>query len=145
MDTILFIEDERLPMIYYIKELERSGFNVKEFHSPEDAVAFAQTKPQLALIILDIMMPPGEKYKEEDTKDGLRTGVFLFRDLSILYQDLPIIILTNVGNSETLGYFRDRLNCKVVQKLECPPFALVQLVKEMIATAKKTSDKLGER
>jgi CheY-like chemotaxis protein len=137
METILFIEDERLPMKYYIEELNRGGFIVKLFRTTDDTINFVRTKPDLDIVILDIMMLPGIQYKDYDTDDGLKTGIFLYEDIIKLYPNIPLIVLTNVGNQSTLNYFQDRPRVKVVQKLDYPPHALLQLVISMIKDANK--------
>ena len=37
---ILMIDDDKLPMQYYIRSLEKNGFEVKYFVRPDDAFAY---------------------------------------------------------------------------------------------------------
>jgi DNA-binding NtrC family response regulator len=127
---VLLIDDDNLPMKFYIKALEESGFTVKRFLGPDDVLDFMEKNAaEIGVVVLDIMMPPGKRYKDENTKEGLRTGVFLFKDIRRMYPNIPVIVLTNVKNPETLCEFpKDQL----IQKMNCPPFTLVELVDKNI-------------
>lgn len=133
MATILLVDDEKLPMAYYVKALVNKGFEVKQFLSPDSAFEFInKVKPKIDAIIIDIMIFPGEKYKDVDTQEGLITGTFLYKDLERIYPNVPVIVLTNVTNEETLDKLNENELLKVVQKLDYPPFAFADLVNEMI-------------
>jgi CheY-like chemotaxis protein len=130
--TVLIVDEDKTPMQYYVDAFEMEGFSVERCFSPDTAEKFLQKEPaDLAAIILDIMMPPGERYKHKDTKDGLITGFFLYQDFKKKYPNVPIVILTNVANPETLKLFTENLLLKVAAKLDYPPFDLVDLVNEM--------------
>jgi DNA-binding response OmpR family regulator len=130
---VILVDDDMIATSFYVRALERSGFAVKQFFGPDTAFEYIDDKnPEVAAIIMDIMMLPGNRYTSVDTKDGLRTGVFMARDFREFYPQVPIIVLTNVSNQETLRLFDESSLLKVVQKLEYPPFELVQLVKDMI-------------
>ena len=97
---ILMIDDDKLPMQYYIRSLEKNGFEVKYFVRPDDAFAYLDKEhPLLDAAILDIMLPPGEKYKDKETNQGLKAGIFVLRDLRDYedYSSTPVIILTFSG------------------------------------------------
>ena len=134
MSKILLVDDEKLPMEYYIRAFRMNNYEVKQCFNPDSALELVEKKPiPFKAIILDIMMLPGEKYKNEDTDDGLKTGKLLYRDLRAHYPNIPIIILTNVSNPEihlVPGETSDTL--AIVQKIDYPPFELVALVKKMI-------------
>ena len=132
--TILLVDNDKLVMPYYIRALEGKGFQVKQVYNPDDAHDFMrrQKRAEISASILNIMMRPGEVYKDKDTNEGLRTGVFLYRDFRKKNPDLPIVILTNVTNRGTLTLFREEPKLKVLQKREYPPYRLAELVEEMI-------------
>jgi CheY-like chemotaxis protein len=130
---LLLVDDETRPMAYYVRALEQRGFSVKHCLEPDSAISFAREKGrEICAIVLDIMMPPGRAYQNEDTHQGLTTGVFLFDDLRRNCPDAPVLVLTNVRNPKTLDEFKGKGNVKVVQKMECPPFEFTELVKTMI-------------
>ncbi len=133
MPSILFIDDETSAMKYHRLALKKSNFEVIQCVSPEAGLDYArQHGAELVAIILDIMMPPSERYKDKDTKEGLTTGTYLFDDLRIVCPDAPIIVLTNSQDEDTLNCFPLTPNVAVVQKVEYPPFDLVNLVQTMI-------------
>ena len=132
---ILMIDDDRLPMEYYIRSLERNDFDVKYFTRPDDAFRYLdEEKPHLDSIILDIMLPPGEKYKDEQTDQGLRTGILLVKDFHGYadYSNTPVIVLTNVRNPRTLAELPESDLLKIAFKPDYPPKKLVELLGKML-------------
>jgi DNA-binding response OmpR family regulator len=126
---LLLVDDDRMPMQFYVKALEKQGFNVRHCLTSDEALEYAEKeKGNIAGIILDIMLPPG-RYK--NTNEGLRTGVPLLEDLRRYCADTPVIVLTNVRNPKTLDEFKGKPLVIVVQKMECPPFELAKLVEDM--------------
>src|SRR5438309_391746 len=95
--TVLLVDDDKLVTMLYLNAL-KEDFNVEQFSNPDAAFSFVKKRGSgIAAIILDIMMIPGERYESQDTEQGLKTGVFMYKDFRILYKDKPIIILTNVS------------------------------------------------
>ncbi len=132
---ILIVDDDKLPIQYYIRSLEKSNFEVKHFIRPDDAFAYIDNEqPHIDGILLDIMLPPGEKYKDEDTNQGLKTGSFVLRDLRGYsdYSNVPVIILTNVRNPTTLREFEESDLLKIAFKPQYPPTKLAGLLKKML-------------
>jgi len=131
--TVLLVDDEKQPLKYYVWALEREGFKVMQCYDPDTAFDFVDKQtPDIVAVILDIMMLPGERYRDKDTQEGLTTGTFLYDDLRSRYPDVPVIVITNVSNRETLQYFKGDPKLQVVQKLDVPPFELAQLVSRMV-------------
>lgn len=132
-NLVLFVDDDKLPMKYYVEALKRSGLKVKYCLDVDNALEFIKEKDyQIRAVVLDIMMPPGKAYMHEDTKCGLRTGVFLLKDIRKSYPNTPIVVLTNVRNPKTLEEFEESDLLKIAFKPNFPPFALVDLIKELI-------------
>ena len=79
--TILFVEEEKMPMLFYIKSLERKGYKVIQCLDTDSCMKFI-TKgiPDLVAIIIDIMMPPGNVFSMEESEDGLITGILLYKN-----------------------------------------------------------------
>jgi len=138
---VLLIDDDKLPMQFYVKAMEQKGFEVKQCYEPDSAIAFMEKKASgIDAIILDIMLPPGKRYgKKKDTHEGLITGVFLLEELreEDHYPDTPVIVLTNVKNPDTLNEFRNKPLVKVAQKMDYPPFELAELVEKLVETETK--------
>jgi CheY-like chemotaxis protein len=136
MATVLLIDDERLPMSYYARALEKEGFAVKQFYDPDAVFDFIEHKnPRVDAIILDIMMLPGKRYENENTNEGLATGTYLYKDLRQQYPDVPFIVLTNVSHQQTLMRFQEEPDLTVAQKLDYPPFELARLVSGKVNAA----------
>ena len=132
---VLIVDDDRLPMRFYVRALEQKGFAVKHCLDSESALDFVKKEgAAIRIVILDIMMPPGT-YSAEETNEGLRTGFFLLKDLRKECPNVPVLVLTNVKNEDTLKEFKEGALLKVVQKMYCPPFDLVELVEEMASGA----------
>ncbi len=125
---VLLIDDEEFPMKYYRQALEMEGFQVEQIRDADTALDFAQkNRERIAVILLDCMMPPGKRYRNEDTQGGILTGVFLFADLRKQCPATPVIVLTNVAEQETLDRFEKGPRVDVVEKLDCPPLELAEL------------------
>ena len=138
---VLLVDDDKLPMKFYVKALQQKGFKVKQCLEPDSTLGFVEKKAsQIDAIILDIMMPSGEVYKHEDTNEGLKTGVFLLKDIRRYCPSTPIVVLTNVKNPNTLNEFKGKPLLRVVQKMEYPPFELVDLVEGMVGEQQRKSD-----
>lgn len=133
MPTILLIDDERFPMDYYVRVLRSRNFEVKLFKESDSAITFIEQKrPQISVVVLDVMMPPGKRYVQEDTEYGLRTGYFLYKDIRAMYPDIPIIFLTNISETEIPDFPNETPNTlKIVHKMDCTPFEFADLVENM--------------
>jgi CheY-like chemotaxis protein len=120
-------------MAYYVRAIEEKGFTVKHFLGPDSALDFVRrSTSEVVAIVLDIMMPPGDEYKDKDTNEGLTTGVFLLPDLRRHCPKTPVVVLTNVKNPETLGRFETGPSLRIAQKMEYPPYELADLVAQMV-------------
>ena len=137
---ILFVDDDKLPMQYYVQALEKRGFEVQRYFEPDNALEFIMKEnTQIEVIIMDIMMPFG-KYGADATKKGLITGVLLLDDIRKYCPNTPVIILTNVKNPKTHIKFEEGDLLKIIQKTDCPPFELVDLVNEVIPNTNKPTN-----
>jgi CheY-like chemotaxis protein len=135
--TVLLIDDDEWPTRFYETALERRDFKVERCTDPDTAYEFARENTEsLQAIVLDMMMPAGERYKNRDTADGLKTGLMLYQDLSeIIKPNLPVVVLTNVSNHETLKLLPEGGRLRIAEKLDVPPLEFAILVEEMVDTA----------
>jgi CheY-like chemotaxis protein len=141
---VFLVDDDKLPMEYYVRALEQKGFEVKQCFEPDSALEFAAKEcSEICAIVLDIMMPPGKKYEGVDTHQGLMTGLFLLHDLRRHCPDTPVVVLTNVRNPKTLGKLKGEPLLEVVQKMDYPPFEFAELVDKITKKYKERYETEG--
>lgn len=132
--TILLIDDDVLPMAFYITALRQKGYEVEQCSTPDSALDFLKKRADsVKAIVLDIMMPPGQVFKNENTDDGLKTGLLLYNNLAHAYPMLPIVILTNLMNEDVITQLTKK-GISVLQKLDYPPFHFATYLHEVIQT-----------
>ncbi|HPG41616.1 MAG TPA: response regulator [bacterium] len=135
---IVLIDDDKLPMKYYIIALKQKDFKVIQFLEPDSAFEFIQNeKVKIFTIILDIMISPGEKYKHVNTREGLDTGLFLFEDIRKICPNTPIFVLTNVNHEKTINKLRNLPLVTIIQKTKCPPSDFANLIETCFANSKE--------
>jgi DNA-binding NarL/FixJ family response regulator len=121
-------------MWYYTKALEEEGFEIVGVPDPDAALHELSCDPRgFALIIVDVKMPPGKLFADDDTVDGLRTGVFLAERLAERYANVPVVILTSVHPDVIRQRLQGKTNVRrILGKTDCPPFDLVDEVQRVI-------------
>lgn len=131
---ILFVDDEIRHTSNFVKELEECGYQIS-FQSDVDlALQFLEeSKNDIELMILDIMMPSGKRFKDVDTDDGLRTGVHFYERAREILPELPVIILTNASDEELGVQFRREANCWYFQKKDYLPYEVAHEVKRILS------------
>ncbi len=139
---ILLIDDELYPgqtdpaggyMWYYVQALRDLEFEVKEATGPaEGRRALSEPDARFDLIIIDMMMPPGNTLSEEATLNGMRSGLVLAKDICEHYATIPILILTNRAVVDTSELGRIPTVKAVLPKLEYTPFKLGQKVLQVL-------------
>lgn len=132
--TVLLIDEEKLPLKHYIQVLKNTGFKALQCYDTDKCLELIERGiPDLVAILLDVMMPPGRRFAKEETQNGLITGVLLYKEIRRLCPDVPVIVLTNVSDAETLKYLKEDRLTKIVQKLNYPPFRLARLINETVS------------
>ena len=134
---VILIDEEKIPMETYVKALELAEFEVRQYFDPDPFFTFLdEEEPDIAAIVLDIMMPVKEKgrYAKEETDEGLKTGYYVYRDLRAIerYSTVPIVVLTNIAYQKSLNIFPDEPHLEKWKKLDCPPTKLAERVVKMI-------------
>jgi CheY-like chemotaxis protein len=133
-EEILVLDDDILPTRYYIYALELRNWNVVHKQRTEDAISSWELSPP-ALLILDVMMPPGRPFEKMDTEDGLITGLYVYRQFRTAYESTPVVVLTHALSAGKL--FQSDSLLKVVRKAYCSPIRLADLVEQMLSTTQK--------
>jgi DNA-binding NtrC family response regulator len=130
---ILFIDDEKREMESFVIELKLSGFDVNFIKNVDDAWNYLTSNPEeVKLMILDIMMPAGNKFKDDDIHNGLRTGVRFFDEMRVQFPNLPIIIFTNVSDPNVVKKFEHENMCRYFSKPNLLPDQLVDEIKSFL-------------
>lgn len=120
-------------MSYYVRALKEAGFEVKRSFDPDSAWEQLSTKKiEVDAFILDLMMLPGNKYKDQETLDGLITGSFLYDDIRPLYPDVPFVVLTNLSDAQIPENLEHEPLVTVVAKLDYPPDELAELTHQIV-------------
>lgn len=131
---ILFIEDESRQNESYREEFEMSGYQVVLKRKVDEALAFLREQAsQIQLVILDVMMPPGEALKDVDTALGLRSGLRLFEKIRQEVPGLPVIVLTNVTDQSVRDFFMSN-GVPYLQKKNYDTDQLVRKAGEILGT-----------
>jgi CheY-like chemotaxis protein len=128
---IFFVDDERRRMRSYVEALESENFEVEFEYNVSKAVTFyEQNAREIELFILDVMLPSGDAFNNQQTDDGLRTGICLHDRIRDENPHIPIIIFTNINIDELSNVKSKRT--KVLNKEYQLPFDLVEEVKKML-------------
>ena len=131
---ILFVDDERRHTSDFVRELEESGYQISFQSNVDLALQFLEeSENDIELMILDIMMPPGKRFRDVDTDEGLRTGVYLYERAREIRPELPVIILTNVSDEELEVQFRREANCWYFQKKHYLPYEVAHEVNRILS------------
>jgi CheY-like chemotaxis protein len=130
---ILFVDDEKRRMDSYVQDLVLSGHEV-EFKSDVDSALefFADNRTQIKLLILDIMMPTGESFDDDQTRYGLRTGIAFYRKIREQNPSLSTIIFTNVSDENLAEEISIGSNVLFCQKDNFLPFELEKEVRKIL-------------
>lgn len=126
---ILCLDDENRIGYNYFEELRLSGHEIS-FHMDVDSAFnfFNKNYSKIELIILDIMMPSGHIFRNEETEFGLRTGILFYEKVRQKTEDLPVIFLTNVKDEQIVESFINQQNCFYFIKENYLPSELVDEV-----------------
>ena len=125
MKTILLIEDDPFLIDIYTTKLKESGFSVRVANNGEAAIGkLEEKKPDL--VILDIVLPgiDGWEILKKIKSSPQR------------FQDLKIIILSNLGQKEEVERGINLGSIKYLIKAHYTPSEVVQEIKEILENSK---------
>ena len=133
---ILFIDDEvNRGIKCYIEELEFSDYEVITKQDVDSAFKFLQDNfDKIRLIILDIMMPPGQLFRNHDTNDGITTGMSFYQKIRKISEEIPIIIFTNYTGQEVKNKIGIDENSIYLYKSDYLPYELVEKIQDKLRT-----------
>jgi len=132
MYHILIVDDDLVPTKYYERALKHLKYKVARCRRPGQALAYARKyRHSVSAVVLDIMLPPGDEYRSEETCAGLHTGIFLYKDLQRVCQNALFVVLTNVTNPDTLRVV-DSLELECFRKWEWTAEDFAELMRERL-------------
>lgn len=132
---IVFVDDERRFMDSYLLELQFSGYSVR-FESDVDSAwtFFLENMDRIDLLILDVAMPPGHTFRDEETEGGLRTGVKFYQRVRERTSEHKVLILTNFADGELSdSLMKQDTKCWLFEKESLLPFELADEVKRILS------------
>jgi len=127
---LLFIDDDMYSMALYVQALEIMGLNVDQAPSVTTALDLAK-KNEYDVIVIDLMLPPGEHFSDLGAQGGFLTGAKLIQPLRELQQKAVLIGLSNSPDTTAHLWFWEvgGLYCR---KTDYPPFEFADKVKRHI-------------
>lgn len=132
---ILFVDDELDRLEQFIKDIEIASEEqgkaipkVEKIDNLEIAYKYILDHIEnIGVIVLDIMMPGGEKfYKKEEDPMGLRCGFYFYQAVRSKFPELKIRIFTNVDDPEIVTVINKDKNARLMLKDESLPFELTE-------------------
>lgn len=142
---ILFVDNEKKVMSNYALELIFMGYEVDfETNVDEAASFFMENLESIKLLVLDIMMLPGDIFKNADTAGGLRTGINFYQLVRKQSVDLPVFIFTSVTDDQVAKWFRKEPKCWFGEKKDYLPHEFADEVKKVTPPPVKIEEKKEE-
>ena len=128
---ILFIDDEKRYVKNYIEELEEVGFEVNYINNVGDALEFIKSKEskKIESIVLDVMMPSGKIFTNEETEEGLNTGIEFYKKFRDNFPNTKVFVLTNVSREDVRDFFEEQKDCFFARKDNIMPVEFAKKVK----------------
>lgn len=130
---ILLVDDEERYIRGYIEAIKEAELPLQYCREVDEALKFlAEHLHEVRLIILDVMMPPGNSFETVYTDAGRRTGLRVYERIRQMTRYLPVMVLTNVTDSEIARTFRKDEQCWFGNKKNYKPEAFLFEVRRMI-------------
>jgi CheY-like chemotaxis protein len=136
---VLLIDDDVLCMRWYLEALKEEDFEAYQVRDPDAAIEYLSNTHTLRpdVIVLDIMLPPGQRYRgRPDCRGGLDTGILLYEEIRKICTDVPVIFLTSVLNPSTLSALRPK--AAVYDKSDLAPFELASVLRRVLGEEDRT-------
>jgi CheY-like chemotaxis protein len=95
------------------------GFELQVFNSSDEFGKFldaATSSSPADIYVVDVMIPPGDRYKNEETHEGLITGLYLAREIRERFPLVPIILWsgTNLDTVRLLAIHMEKRLTKCI-------------------------------
>jgi CheY-like chemotaxis protein len=130
---VLWADDETYWMTTYHDELRVNGFEVVTAKTGTQVLRLLEEQGrEIAVIILDIMMPPGSDLPSKDSHGGYRTGLVLAREIRQKYPKIPIIGCSQVSDEEVAAWFSQHAQ-GFMRKSEWFPYEAAEFIAQTIS------------
>ena len=130
---ILLIDDDKRQMASYVAELRLRGFEVTHETYVDQALRFLEEGlPEVELLILDVIMPSGESFRDQPTEHGLRTGVYIYERIRETQRNLPIIVFSDAHPADISRVIEGDPHCQFFEKRDLYPFELADAVEKTL-------------
>ncbi len=120
MIKVLYIDDEAdsEKMASKFDLMRHRGIDVIKVTRVTDVLhEIEKHRSEIKLLVLDIIMPPEDRYSLEETNKGTDTGIRVLQDIREHYKNLPILIVS-IRRTQGLEKIVDEYN--VADILEKP-------------------------
>lgn len=139
---VLMLDDEMHTVEAIGLALSDVGYLVKEATSVQEALEVLADGTPLALLILDVMMPPGP-IDPAKAGDGFRTGIEVATLAWQRRSELPILVLTNIDDPEVDAFFRSEKRCRIFKKYALRPRNVAREVEQFLRAVNETESSLS--
>ena len=129
MREILFIDDDTRLISSFADAVRSAGFSTRLFRAPDPALEYLRTDANLDLIVWDMMLPPGEAFREVDTESGLSTGKHLFWKMRELRPASHYLLFTARGDVSFVEFDSPGTKSYVRFKTELSVRGLVEFIR----------------
>lgn len=136
MAKIVFIDDERGPIDYYVKALNEGGHQVQKLDTVEEVFAHLEARKPADIYVVDIMMPTHGHPRLKDAAGGLASGIVLHREIRRAFPAVPIILLTSIANPDILEGLSLETHTEIKSKIDTLPFELVDDVETALKSCR---------
>ena len=93
---VLWVDDEPSVLGYWRAAFEDEGHTLLVATGPDEALEIVSDGDRtIDHVIIDLMLPPGNTFRDCDTQSGSRTGILLAQRIHELLPHVPILLLTN--------------------------------------------------
>ena len=134
---VAIIDDDRFALRYYVSAVEQNtGAVVRHYTSALDFVRAVNEGATFDLIVTDVMMSPAGTFTDEETNNGLLTGIKLVEALREACIPCPVIVFTNISTPALIDNiqesFSDDEMILVIRKIDADPFQLAEVIKRQL-------------
>ena len=130
---ILFLDDEEQRMKPYVEMCIFEGLDVKPIFDPEQAWRLLEENAgEVELLILDVMMPSGDRFDRPRALDGIRTGVVFLEEMRKKWVSLPVLLFTSSNDKHLDAIAQQYPRTYLERKQAVLPDQLPNLIKSII-------------